>query len=159
MNLSAIAEGELKQGMKLKLLYLVLSNNLKHAKDSTGAPLLRKEVDAIWNEQKRHCYCIVDPEGVSLYRITGQTRKGSSVLPVYRCARGSNSLESFHLHINQMIPSNAMNAVNMQALLLDGIVRWNSDRAAEAFGKVKLMSSDVELVERVKKHTGEFLVL
>ncbi|KAL8617528.1 hypothetical protein ACOMHN_042702 [Nucella lapillus] len=31
-------------------------------------------------------------------------RKGGHVLKTYRCARGSTSLESFHLHLNRFIP-------------------------------------------------------
>ena len=101
----------------------------------------------------RHCECIADPSDIPLYRETGSLTKGNTTLPVYRCARGSNSLESFHLHVNLMIPSNSMNAVNMQALLSDGLVRWNSDRAAEAFGKPTIRSSDIDLVEKVKGHS------
>ncbi|XP_066553542.1 uncharacterized protein LOC136722123 [Amia ocellicauda] len=48
--------------------------------------------------------CCSDPEGVQLYTQTGQLRKGGVLLPVYRCARGSTSLESFHLHLALFIP-------------------------------------------------------
>ena len=41
---------------------------------------------------------IQDPAGVELYTQTGQFTKGGVQLPVYRCARDSTSLESFHLH-------------------------------------------------------------
>ena len=34
----------------------------------------------------------------------GSLLKGSIRLPTYRCARGSTSLESFHLHLNRFIP-------------------------------------------------------
>ena len=49
-------------------------------------------------EQQKHLLCIQDPEGIQLYTLTGHITKGGVRLPVYRCARGSTSLESFHLH-------------------------------------------------------------
>jgi hypothetical protein len=53
-------------------------------------------------------------------------------LPILRCARGSNSLESFHLHLARFVPGSFAGAVNFQAYILDGICRWNSARAAAA---------------------------
>ena len=35
---------------------------------------------------------------MQLYTQTGRLTKGGVILLVYRCARGSTSLESFHLH-------------------------------------------------------------
>ena len=67
-----------------------------------------------------------------LYTITGYITKGGVKLPVLRCARGSTSLESFHLHIARFIPGSSTNAVNYQAYLLEGITRWNSLRAIAA---------------------------
>ena len=73
--------------------------------DTTGVPLLdRQRVWEIWDNQKRHIACIQDPEGVQLYTKTGVLTKGGVQLPTYRCARGSTSLESFHLHIDKFIP-------------------------------------------------------
>lgn len=73
--------------------------------DTLGIPLLDHDrIQAIWAEQKRHLHCIQDPPGVKLYRKTGQLTKGGVQLPVFRCARGSTSLESFHLHLNRFIP-------------------------------------------------------
>ena len=75
--------------------------------DTTGVPLLDKtRVWEIWDNQKNHIPCIQDPEGVQLYTKTGVLTKGGVQLPTYRCARGSTSLESFHLHINKFIPGN-----------------------------------------------------
>ncbi|KAL6475706.1 hypothetical protein MHYP_G00167460 [Metynnis hypsauchen] len=73
-----------------------------------------------------------DPPGLQLYAKTGQLTKGGVVLPVYRCARGSTSLESFHRHLKNFIPGTSTNAENFQAYLLDGLARWNEDRAASA---------------------------
>ena len=58
--------------------------------------------------------------------------KGNSKLPVYRCARGSTSLESFHLHIARFIPGTTASDVTFQAYLLEGMVWWNQDRELQA---------------------------
>ncbi|CAM4668215.1 unnamed protein product [Leuciscus chuanchicus] len=55
----------------------------------------------IWRTQQLHLECIQDPPGVQLYRNTGQGTKDGVILPSYRYARGSTSLESFHLHLNR----------------------------------------------------------
>ncbi len=54
----------------------------------------------IWDSQRKHLPCIVDPLGVQLYEQTGTLLKGDHLLPTYRCFRGSTSIESFH----QLIP-------------------------------------------------------
>ena len=73
--------------------------------DTLRVPLLDvDQVWDIWDSQKRHIKCIQDPEGIQLYVQTGVLNKGGVVLPVYICARGSSSLESFHLHFNKFIP-------------------------------------------------------
>lgn len=76
-------------------------------RDTMGIPLFNKEVmQQIWKEQQRHIACIQDPVGVQLYTQTGSLEKGGVKLPIYRCARGSTSLESFHNHIDCFIPGN-----------------------------------------------------
>ena len=102
------------------------------ATDTIGVPLLREEMKDIWKEQKRHIPCLQDPPGVRLYTVTGHITKGGVRLPVLRCARGTTSLESFHLHIARFIPGTSASAVNFQAYLLDGITRWNTARAEAA---------------------------
>lgn len=75
------------------------------ATDSMGVPLIdRARMEEIWSTQRRHLGCIQDPAGVDLYTKTGELTKGGVRLPVYRCARGSTSLESFHLHLCRFIP-------------------------------------------------------
>ena len=59
---------------------------------------------AIWDTQRKHVRCIQDIAGVELYTQTGTVKKGGVVLPVYRCARGSTSVESFHKHLYNFIP-------------------------------------------------------
>ena len=53
----------------------------------------------IWEEEKKHVKCIQDPDGIILYTITGHITKGGVELLVFQCARGTTSLESFHLHL------------------------------------------------------------
>ena len=75
------------------------------ATDALGVPLFRDEMlTTVWPEQKKHPPCIQDPPGVQLYTVTGYVNKGGVRLPVLRCARGSTSLESFHLHLARFIP-------------------------------------------------------
>ena len=104
-----------------------------NGKDTMGVPLFNHElIQEIWKQQQKHIQCIQDPPGIQLYTKTGVLTKGGIVLPTYRCARGSTSLESFHLHLNRFIPGTAASDVHFQAYLLEGLVRWNSDRATAA---------------------------
>ncbi|KAM9715533.1 uncharacterized protein ACNS7B_021836 [Menidia menidia] len=97
-----------------------------------GVPLFDQErMEHIWRVQKRHVKCIQDPPGVDLYIKTGELTKGGVRLPVLRCARGSASLESFYLHLNRFIPETSA-SLNFQAYLLEGLHRWNHDRAVAA---------------------------
>ncbi|KAK2143968.1 hypothetical protein NP493_4354g00007 [Ridgeia piscesae] len=105
---------------------------LADATDTLGVPLLTDEMTLIWAEQRRHVACLQDPPGVALYSVTGTLRKGGVQLPVLRCARGTTSLESFHLHLARFIPGTSANATNFQAFLLDGITRWNAQRCRDA---------------------------
>ena len=73
--------------------------------DTLGVPLFDiPRLRDTWKRQREHIVCIQDPPGVSLYRQVGTRTRGDVPLPVYRCARGSTSLESFHLHLNRFIP-------------------------------------------------------
>jgi len=76
------------------------------ARDLLGVPLfpdgLLRET---WCHQQRHVACIQDPPGISLYyRLPKPLNKGGVQLPVYKCARGSTSLEGFHNHLARFIP-------------------------------------------------------
>ncbi|XP_068424152.1 uncharacterized protein [Clinocottus analis] len=100
-------------------------------RDNLDIPLLDAlRIQDIWSTQRPHLSCIQDPPGVQLYTETGRLTKGVVSLPVYRCARGSTSLESFHLH--RFIPGTQASGKHSQAFLVDGLVRWNEDRAAAA---------------------------
>ena len=76
---------------------------LSTATDSLGVPLVSEKMVTIWEEEKKHVMCIQDPPGVTLYTITGRINKGGVELPVFRCARGTTSLESFHLHLARYV--------------------------------------------------------
>lgn len=91
--------------------------SLSTATDSLGVPLLRSEMRDIWAEQKHHVKCLQDPPGIQLYTVTRTMEKGGVKLPVLRCARGSTSLESFHLHLARFIPGTSAGDVNFQAYL------------------------------------------
>lgn len=103
-----------------------------------GEPLFSEHIDTIWQEERRHVKCLQDPAGISLYTKTGILNKGGVELPVYRCARGSTSLESFHLHLARFIPGTAASALNYQAFILEGLSRWNEDRAAASLQRPQL---------------------
>lgn len=73
--------------------------------DILGVPLFNDlKMRDIWVKQSQHVACLQDPENVQLYTKIGTLKKGGMELPKYRCARGSTSLESFHLHMNRFIP-------------------------------------------------------
>ena len=72
------------------------------ATDSLDVPLVSEKMVTIW-EEKKHVMCIQDPPGVTLYTITGRINKGGVELPVFRCARSTTSLESFHLHLARYV--------------------------------------------------------
>lgn len=105
---------------------------------------------SIWNLQKKHVKCIQDPPGVPLYRTTGERTMGGIKLPIYSCARGSSSLESFHLHLNRFIPGDRANSLNFQNYLLDGLHRWNMDRL-QSSEKSEVCSYDKNLLQNVNQ--------
>ncbi|XP_031172176.2 uncharacterized protein LOC116061928 isoform X3 [Sander lucioperca] len=123
--------------------------------DSLGVPLLdRERTEHIWRVQRKHIKCIQDPPGVSLYIRTGELTKGGVRLPMFRCARGSTSLESFHLHLNRFIPGTSANSLNFQVYLLEGLHRWNQDRGSAALstGPSALRSYSGDLIHCVNQH-------
>ena len=114
-----------------------LIQSFSSATDTAGHRLLTENMQRVWAEQRKHAACIQDPPAIELYTVTGHKVKGKVRLPVLRCARGTTSLESFHLHLARFIPGTSANAVNFQAYLLDGITRWNSTRAMSAMSAPK----------------------
>ena len=90
--------------------HLIIS--LQHATDTLGVPLLREEVFEIWKEEKRHVACIQDPKNVNPYTKTGKLSKGIK-LPVFSCARGNTSLESFRSHLKNFIPGKILHCIHV----------------------------------------------
>ncbi|XP_030248701.1 uncharacterized protein LOC115566827 isoform X3 [Sparus aurata] len=129
-------------------------------RDFLGVPLLDQErMQHIWQIQQRHVKCIQDEPCVLLYVQTGITTKAGIVLPNYRCARGSTSLESFHLHVNRFIPGTSANCLNFQLYLLEGLNRWNQDREAASLAvkPPSLLSYSGDLVHCVNTHSVNLL--
>lgn len=76
--------------------------------DTSGLRLINPEsMTRVWETQQKHLPCIQDPPGVQLYtKIGSGSQKGDKVLDVFRCGRGSSSLESFNHHQCTFIPGN-----------------------------------------------------
>ncbi|KAM4595825.1 uncharacterized protein V3H82_003224 [Fundulus diaphanus] len=135
---------------------LVDEMDSEKGRDTLGVPLVDHErIQQVWKNQQRHITCIQDPEGFSLYLKTGTLKKGGVDLCCYRCARGSTSLESFHLHLNRFIPGTSASDAHFQAYLLEGLMRWNQDRMEEAVrGSCELRiysSAEREAMERLSR--------
>ena len=77
------------------------------------------------------------------------SKKGQTNLPIYRCARGSTSLESFHHHLRNFIPGTSANPVNFQAYLF--LMRWNSSRKDAVDGPSVVNSFDSKLLAKFNK--------
>jgi hypothetical protein len=88
--------------------------SLRNSTDCLGVPLFRDGAMDVWNVEKIHVECIQDPEDVQLYTKVGDLLKGGVSLPVFRCGRGTTSLESFNCHLKNVIPGKPIqkNVVN-----------------------------------------------
>ncbi|XP_061916760.1 uncharacterized protein LOC133658582 [Entelurus aequoreus] len=126
-----------------KRLVQEVLDHLWDAKDTMGVKLFDQDrMKEIWSTQQRHLGCIQDPPGVALYTRTSTVTRGGVALPVFRCARGSTSLESFHLHLCRFIPGTSADALHFQVYLLEGLCRWNEDR-----GKAAVKGTDAVTVQ------------
>lgn len=123
--------------------------------ETLGVPLLDSDrIWSIWESQEKDVSCIQDPDDVQLYNKTGTLVKGGVELPVYRCARGSTSLESFHKHLNVFIPGTSANDLHFQAFLVESLSRWNRDRELAAVNQTDsapASSYDSELASAVNR--------
>ena len=131
--------------------------SLSMSTDTLGVPLFSDEMGEIWEEQQHHVPCIQDPPNIPLYTITGELTKGGVKLLTLRCARGSTSLESFHLHLARFIPGSSVSDLHYQAYLLEGVTRWNKARAASALqdnNLGNLRSFDGRLQQKVYYFNG-----
>ena len=92
-------------------LILIQSYKGEKGRDASGLPLINDvRMDEIWKKQELHLDCIQDPDldekDAPLYRELGKISRNGILLPRYRCARGTTSLENFHLDLNRFIPGN-----------------------------------------------------
>ncbi|XP_062340820.1 uncharacterized protein LOC134039087 [Osmerus eperlanus] len=125
-------------------------------RDLLGVPLLdQAKMEHIWRTQKRHVKCIQDVPGVLLYTETGSSTREGIQLTTYRCARGSTSLESFHCHLNRFIPGTSANLLNFQLYLLEGLNRWNQNRAAASITtkRMALLTYSGDVLESVNSNS------
>lgn len=84
---------------------LVETFESKQGNDVHGVPLFPKgSLRQVWHKQRRHVECIQDPNVNLYFREPRTVSKGGMPLPVYKCARGSTSLEGFHCHVARFIP-------------------------------------------------------
>ncbi|XP_070539244.1 uncharacterized protein [Ptychodera flava] len=112
----------------IRIYHLLQTFDGKQGLDIMGVPLLdKRRIWKVWEAQMKHIYCIQDPPDVQLYLKTGELCKDGMMLPIYQCARGCTSVESFHDCLNQFIPATTATDLQFQTYLLDGLVRWNGD--------------------------------
>ncbi|EFX65479.1 hypothetical protein DAPPUDRAFT_333147 [Daphnia pulex] len=93
-----------------------LFSSLMDVTDTLGVPILRENAFEILETEIKHIQCLQDPTGVLLYTKTISIEKGGISLPVYRCARGTTSLENFHSHIKNCIPGTSANDVHFSSV-------------------------------------------
>jgi hypothetical protein len=94
---------------------------------ATGAPLFDQKN---WKTAK-HILDLIkkglvsDPPGIPLYTVIGLDKKAGG-LPMYRCARGTNSTEGgVHTHLRSRLPTSGASVRHVYACLLDFILRHN----------------------------------
>lgn len=98
----AVREGSEMEGL---LKELIQAYDGEKGRNSLGVPLINSaKMQKTLTAQCKHIPCLQDPPGFQLYAQTGTMKKGGVTLPTYRCARGSTSLENFHLHMARFIP-------------------------------------------------------
>ena len=70
-------------------------------------------ITQIWAEEQKHVQCLQDPDPdiVKLYTETGSLTKVGVRLKIYRCCRGTVSLESFHRHLATFIPGKQLHVL------------------------------------------------
>lgn len=94
-----------REAQVTKQLIEQLLKDFMGATDFMGNKLVDQEtMEEIWRAQQCHLLCIQDPPGVQLYRKVREVTRGGLFLPLYHCARGVGSLESFHQHLKHFIP-------------------------------------------------------
>jgi len=96
----AIEELVLKLTPAIDALGVPLFKHMYFCESITSYTAFSKQLMVdIWKVERKHLACIQNPDGLPQYTITGNITKGGMKLPVFRCSRGTTSLESFHLHL------------------------------------------------------------
>ena len=115
--------------------------------DSDGNPLFDNRIVSIWEEERKHVWCLQDPERVALYTVTGHVTKGDGAASAPLCKRYyltgiiptasgqlcniSIILWSFSNCYNppssllRFIPGSSASNLHYQEYLLEGLSTWN----------------------------------
>jgi hypothetical protein len=62
--------------------------SLSSATDTLGVPLLKDEMQMIWEEQKHHIPCLQDPPNVELYTLVTRIEKGGNSSSTFSVCKG-----------------------------------------------------------------------
>lgn len=116
--------------------------------DLLGNSLFSDGMPAVWSRLASHVPCLQDPETESLYEVMGTQMKGGVELNVYRCFRGSSSLENAHLHMNKSLAGRSYNSESFMAHHVQFLVRFNESQARR-----HVSHSPAERGHNPKKHT------
>ena len=99
----------------------------------TRKPLLRAEAREAVKRLRVHIKadCLTDPVGLPMYFQAGKDSATGSSL--YRCIRGTNDLEGYHLHMRLLVAW-CISPRLAHLLLLEHNFRWNLRQAIENRG-------------------------
>lgn len=99
----------------------------------TKQPLLRADARLAAKRLRSHIAagCLSDPKSVSLYFQEG--KDSVTGFPLYRCVRGTNDLEGYHLHM-RLIAAWCISPRLANLLLLEHNYRWNLRQAVKNRG-------------------------
>jgi len=98
----------------VRLINALIHSLSDDAGRDTGVELFDMDViTQIWAEEQKHVQCLQDPDPdiVKLYTETGSLTKVGVRLKIYRCCRGTVSLESFHRHLATFIPGKQLHVL------------------------------------------------
>ena len=99
----------------------------------TRQPLLRAEAREAVKRLRVHIKadCLTDPVGLPMYFQAGKDSATGSIL--YRCIRGTNDLEGYHLHMRLLVAW-CISPRLAHLLLLEHNFRWNLRQAIKNRG-------------------------
>lgn len=124
----------------------------------TKLPLFRPEARDAVKRLREHiaANCVADPKGVSLYFEEG--KDPATGLTRYRCARGTNDLEGYHLHMRLLVAW-CVSPKLAHTLLLEYNYRWNLRQAIKNRGLDPSVGGfyDQPLLEAIQVCLSDFL--